>query len=120
MTKPTLVLGASTKPDRYSNIAIRSLRRKGHEVTALGLRKGMVDDVEIITEIPTDAEFHTVAVYLGAANQKPIYDTVLNLGVKRVIFPPGAENREFEEKLKDSGVEVVRACTMVMLSTGEF
>ena len=38
MVKKTLVLGASLKPERYSNIAIRKLNIKRNEVLAIGLK----------------------------------------------------------------------------------
>ena len=48
--KKTLVLGASANPNRYSYLAIKSLRRKGHEVIAIGKRQGKVEDVDIEVE----------------------------------------------------------------------
>jgi hypothetical protein len=39
---------------------------------------------------------------------------------KRIIFNPGAENRAFGEKLEKAGVEVVEACTLVMLHMGQY
>ncbi len=37
--KKTLVIGASVKPERYSNKAIHALKKKGHEVVALATKK---------------------------------------------------------------------------------
>ena len=48
--KKTLVLGASLKQDRYSNIAIHKLRENKHQVVAIGMREGVVKDVAITTE----------------------------------------------------------------------
>ena len=36
MSKKTVVLGASPKEDRYSNRAVRMLKKNGHEAIALG------------------------------------------------------------------------------------
>ena len=120
MEKLTLVLGASTKESRYSNIAIRRLRAEGYPVIAVGLGSGKIDNVEIVDRIPEHADIHTVAIYLNAGIQGAYYSEVIKLEPERVIFPPGAENEEFERKLHDAGIEVLRACTMVMLSTGEY
>ena len=48
--KTTLVIGASTNPDRYSYKAIRSLVAHGQAVKAFGLRKGEVDGIVFETE----------------------------------------------------------------------
>ncbi len=37
-----------------------------------------------------------------------------------MIFNPGTENEEFMKKLEKGGVEVLEACTLVMLGTGQY
>lgn len=51
MKKKTLVMGASLKPERYSNIAINRLRNYNNEVKAFGLKSGEVNGVSIDTEL---------------------------------------------------------------------
>ena len=82
----TLVLGASQKPERYSYLAIRSLRKHGIEVVAIGARKGMVDDIEIHTELQDIPDIHTITLYLSARNQAPYYNYIINLKPKRLIL----------------------------------
>ncbi len=118
--KKTLVIGGSENPARYSNMAIRSLRQNGIEVIALAKREGQVLDVKIETEFPKIDDIHTVTVYLGAQRQPEYYNRILGLKPKRVIFNPGAENDELAELLKSNGIEAIVACTLVMLSTGQF
>ncbi|MEW5845318.1 MAG: CoA-binding protein [Bacteroidota bacterium] len=116
----TLVLGASQKPERYSYLAIRSLRKHGIEVVAIGARKGMVDDVEIQTELQDISDIHTVTLYLGPRNQKLYYSYIINLKPKRIIFNPGTENPELEKLARENGIDVVEGCTLVMLSNGTY
>jgi predicted CoA-binding protein len=116
----TLVIGASTKPERYSNMAIRALRKHNHEVYALAKRDGIVADVNIKTEFPGNVDIHTVTMYLGAKHQPEYYNPLLELKPERVIFNPGAENLELEELLEMKGIETIEGCTLVMLSTGQF
>jgi len=118
--KKTLVIGASTKPERYSNKAIQMLREYNHEVVALAKRAGQVDDVSIQTEFPFDDDIHTVTMYLGAKRQPEYYEHLINLKPERVIFNPGAENPELKEKLESAGIETVENCTLVMLRTNQF
>lgn len=115
-----LVLGASTNESRYSNKAIKMLLEYGHTVFAIGNKVGKVDSVEITKDkVPFD-EIHTVTMYLNQFNQKAYEDYILSLKPKRVIFNPGAENRDFEKLLAEKGIQFEEACTLVMLRSGQF
>lgn len=118
--KKTLVIGASTNPERYSNMAIQSLRKHNHEVVALAKRAGKVSDVEIQTEFPGKEEIHTVTMYVGAQHQAEYYKPLLKLNPDRVIFNPGTENFELSDMLEINGIETIEGCTLVMLSTGQY
>ena len=120
MNKKTLVIGASLKEARYSNKAIRRLVKHGHEVKAIGLKKGMIDEVPIDTELVMYKNIHTVTLYLNPKRQVSYYNYVLDLKPKRVIFNPGTENLEFYKILKDADIEVEVACTLVLLSTDQY
>ena len=118
--KKTLVLGASENPGRYSYLAIKRLQAHGHDVVAIGKRKGKVGDVDIVTEHPPMEDIHTVTLYLNPTNQKPYYDYILSLKPKRIIFNPGTENEELERKIVQKGTNTLEACTLVMLSTVQY
>lgn len=118
--RTSLVLGASAKPDRYSNRAVRHLRAYGHVVVAVGASDAFIDDVPIHTSIPAGTTIHTVVLYLSVANQAQWRDQVMALRPARIIFVPGAENPEFERSAQQQGIEVVQGCTMVMLSVGTY
>ena len=118
--RKTLVIGASTNPERYSNIAIQTLRRYNHEVVALAKRPGKVSDVEIQTEFPDKEDIHTVTLYVGAKHQPEYYKPLLELNPERVIFNPGTENFELADMLEINGVETIEGCTLVMLNTGQY
>lgn len=120
MEAATLVLGASLKPERYSHMAILNLRRHGQAVIAVGLREGQVADVPVVKDIPADAAVHTVTMYLNAQNQEPWQQRILAMRPKRIIFNPGAENPAFEKAAEATGIEVLEACTLVMLNTGQY
>lgn len=120
MSGTTLVIGASQNTERYSNMAIRRLRAAGYPVCALGLRQGMVLDVEIQTGRPEFTDIDTVTLYVAPARQGDFHDYIRGLKPRRVIFNPGTEDQYFENLLKDDGVEVQEACTLVLLSTGQY
>jgi len=118
--KTTLVIGASTNPSRYSNMAIRALRSHNYKVIALAIRTGQVGDVAIQTKFPHEENIHTVTMYVGPQNQREYFQPVVDLKPERVIFNPGTENYSFSELLESKGIEAIEACTLVMLSTGQF
>lgn len=120
MRKTTLVLGASANPARYSYLAINKLRRNQHPVVAIGRKNGTVADIPLETAQRGIPELDTITLYLNPSNQKAYYQYIIDLKPKRIIFNPGTENDELAEMAKKEGIEPVEACTLVMLSTGQY
>lgn len=118
--KKTVILGASENPSRYSYLALNRLKAHNHPVVAIGKRAGQVGDTPITTEHAAIEGVDTVTLYLNPTNQKPYYDYILSLKPKRVIFNPGTENMELERLLDSHDIEPVEACTLVLLSTGQY
>lgn len=118
--KKTLVLGASENPSRYSYLAINKLRANGHPVVAIGKKAGKVNDTTITTEHETEEDIDTVTLYLNEQNQKQYYDYILSLHPKRIIFNPGTENEELASLAEQQGIQPMEACTLVLLSTGQY
>ncbi len=119
--KKTLVIGASEHRWRYSFLAVNRLHQKGHEVISLGKEKGQINGVAIETERKAFKDVDTVTLYINPSIQKEYYDYVLNvIQPKRIIFNPGTENPDFEAMAEKKGIETIEACTLVMLSTGQF
>ncbi len=118
--KKVVVIGASTNPERYSFKAISLLKAYGHEVEGVGLKTGTVAGVEIKTGLPDIENVDTVTMYVGKKNQAIFYDYILKLKPRRVIFNPGAENILFENLLQQNNIASEQACTMVLLTTGQF
>jgi uncharacterized protein len=118
--KKTVVIGASDNENRYSNMATKRLLSHGHEVFPIGIRKGKINDLEIITEKPMLKDIDTVTMYVGTQNQDSWIDYIISLNPKRIIFNPGTENDDFENLANTKGIETVEGCTLVMLSVGTF
>ncbi len=116
----TLVIGASEKPERYAYKAVKMLREYGHDVAAVGLREGKIDDVPIQTGQPDLKDIDTVTLYVGPQRQDGFMDYVIGLQPRRVIFNPGTENPDFQQRLSSAGIEPVEACTLVLLRTGQW
>lgn len=118
--KRTLVVGASTNPQRYAFMAVTQLRSYGHEVIAFGQVPGAIDDVNIETEWNPDWDVNTVTLYLNPMRQQQYYDRIIALKPERVIFNPGTENPEFIDLLQKNRIFPEVACTLVLLSIGNY
>ncbi len=119
-SKKTLVLGASENPSRYAYMAANRLVAHGHGIINIGKKQGQVAGETIFTEKTHFNAIHTVTVYLNPTHQKEYYDYILSLNPKRIIFNPGTENEELSEIAQQRGIQTIEACTLVMLSIGEF
>src|SRR5437870_5447814 len=118
--KKTLVLGASDNPARYSYLAIQRLRNHKHPVVAIGRKNTQVGDVPISKEKRSFDKIDTITFYLNPLHQKEYYDYILSLKPKRLVFNPGAENDELEKLATQNKIQVLHACTLVLLATGQY
>lgn len=118
--KKTLILGASNNPERYSNRAAKMLHQHEIETVGIGKTKDGSGQTPILDKIDLKEKFHTVSIYLSPENQKNYYQDILKLNPERVIFNPGSENPELERLLKANNISFEHACTLVLLTTGQF
>lgn len=120
--KKTVILGATTNASRYAYIAAEMLTQYHHEIVPVGIKKGNVfgKDILDLRELPQIPDVDTVTLYLNPTNQQPWYDYIVSLKPKRVIFNPGTENPELENKLTAAGIEPLEACTLVLLRSNQY
>lgn len=118
--KKTLVLGASTKPDRYAFKAINMLVEKGHSVLAIGQNSGEVAGIKIQTKAVPLKNIDTITLYLNPLRQRDYYNYIIEAKPKRVVFNPGTENPEFYQLLELNDIKSEVACTLVLLSTNQY
>ena len=120
MNKPTAIIGATPKSDRYAYMATSRLKKHGHTVFPVGIHGGEIEGETILTDKPQLKDIDTVTLYVGPQNQPAWEDYILSLNPKRIIFNPGTENPDFEKKASEKGIECIEACTLVLLSIGEY
>lgn len=118
--KKTIVIGASAKQDRYSNRAVRMLQKDNHETIALGFEDAKIENISIEKDWKQYNDVDTVTLYLNPQRQKEYYNYILALKPKRIIFNPGTENAELEKLAKVNNISTLEACTLVLLSTGQY
>lgn len=120
MDKRTVIIGASPNADRYAYKATISLKKHGHSVFPIGIKKGEIMGEAILTGQPALTNIDTVTLYVGPQNQAGWYDYIIGLKPKRIIFNPGTENNTLQELAHKNGIETLEACTLVMLSIGDY
>ena len=120
--KKTIIVGATTNRGRYAYMAAEMLTEYGNEIVPMGIKRGKVVGQEIldIRKKPAIAGVDTLTLYIGPDHQPEWYDYLLSLKPKRIIFNPGTENDEFQRLAAKQGVEVLEACTLVMLRSNQY
>jgi predicted CoA-binding protein len=116
-----VVLGASPKATRYSNMAVRQLQAKGYRVIPVHPTADSIVDLPVVRSLRDIAEkVHTLTLYLGPLHSRGQLDDILALAPQRVIFNPGTQSPHLATRLQAAGIECVHACTLVMLRSGLF
>lgn len=116
-----VVMGASHKPERYSNQAIRLLREHGHEVIPVNPRLDETEGLKVVHSLgDITGAVDTLTMYVGAERSSALIEDILRLQPGRVIFNPGSENPELEQRLEAAGIAFEKACTLVLLRTDQF
>lgn len=115
------VLGASPKPERYSNKAIKLLLEHGHAVIPVHPAMGEIEGLPVAASLADIGKrVDTLAMYVSPALSTPLADAILVLNPGRVIFNPGTENPALQHALASQGIPSEEACTLVLLNTGQF
>ena len=116
-----LVLGASNKADRYSYKAVKLLEEHGHKVIAVNPAITHIDGLAVKHSlIEVQETVDSISVYLNPETTKTLIPEILALKPRRIILNPGSENSSLAEAANKAGIEVLEACTLVLLKTGRF
>lgn len=118
--KKTLIIGATNNPGRYANLAAHRLTAYGHDIINVGIKNGEVAGVPIERAGIIHSDVDTITLYVGPQHQSEYFDYILKTKPKRIIFNPGTENAELEILAEENGIETMDACTLVLLSTGQY
>lgn len=116
-----VVLGASQKPERYSNMAINRLMEAGHEVIPIHPALERIGELKVLPSLAeVEGEVDTLTIYLSPRLSSEMADAIAAVRPGRVIFNPGTENAPLEAELNSRGIPTLHACSLVLLSTGQF
>ena len=116
-----VVLGASPKPARYSNQAIKLLKEQDYRVIPVHPKIVLIEQLPVVHILRSITEpVHTLTLYIGPERSHKLIDDIIELNPTRVIFNPGSESMELELHLRRHHIECIHGCTLVMLKTGQF
>ncbi len=116
-----VVLGASPRPERYSNRAVRLLRAHDYKVIPVHPEAEEIESLPVVPDLSQiNGPIHTLTIYLGPDGTRDMGDSIVALDPERVIFNPGTESPELKRILEAHGIECVEDCTLIMLNSGRF
>ena len=121
MPEIVVIIGASEKKNRFAYKAMVALQEHGYDVKLVNPFKETIEGRKCFKAVSDIKEkINTVTLYVNPKRFRDHIDEVLQAKPERVIMNPGTEDSEMEAMLEDAGIEVSRACTLVLLSTGQF
>ena len=116
-----VVLRASNKPHRYSYQTVMLLKEKGYEVFPVHERLKEINGITVYPSIKhIKCSIDTITMYVSKKNSDLLSDDIIACKPKRIIFNPGAENKDLEKKAQEQCIKTINACTLVLLKTGQF
>ena len=116
-----VVLGASPKPERYSNKAVRMLVEAGHKVIPVHPAINTIAGLQTAKSLEDIKEkVDTLTLYVSPKISTDLAGQILALKPQRVIFNPGTENPDLQKKLQEKQIKTELACSLVLLRTGQF
>lgn len=116
-----VVVGASTNEERYSNKAMKMLREYGHRPIPVAPAVDTILGEKVYASVGEVSEkVDTVTLYVGPKRQDALIEEIIAQKPGRVIYNPGTENPQHYDRLQAAGIEVIEACTLVLLRTGQF
>jgi predicted CoA-binding protein len=100
---------------------VRLLVQHGHDVVPVNPTADSIEGIPVVASVEElSGQVDTVTIYVSAKISTQLERALLSLRPGRVIFNPGAENPALRTTLQASGIATEEACTLVLLTTGQF
>jgi len=119
---PVVILGLSDDPSRYAYKAAQRLKESSYDnVKGVHPSGKTVLGVEVLPSLAEIKEpIHTLTIYLNPTKLDALFESVLKAKPKRIIFNPGTEHPTLMRVAKQKGIQVLEACTLVLLASKQF
>lgn len=121
MKERVVILGASPKRERYSNMAQLLLMERGHAVVPINPGQVEIEGVPVTQHLSeVQGPVDTVTMYVNKEVSQKLLDELVRLKPRRVVFNPGSESPLLEKTLREAGITVIEACTLVLIRTDQW
>jgi len=121
MSEIVTIIGASDKKNRFAHMAMTALVTHGYDVRLVNPFKENIDGQRCFKAVTDIKEkINTITLYVNPIRFRDHIEEVIQVKPKRIIMNPGTEDADMEKRLEDAGIKVYRACTLVLLSSGQF
>lgn len=113
MAKSIVIVGASSRRDRFANKAVRAYLQKGYRVYAVHPREEVVEGLPVhrsVSEIPDKLDM--ASLYVRPEIGMTLVEELAQKGVRDVYLNPGAESDELYERARELGLNPVMACSI--------
>jgi predicted CoA-binding protein len=121
MVEKVVIIGASAKRERYSNMAQRLLMEIGCAVIPVNPGHSDIEGVPTIRHLSAVQEpVDTVTMYVNPEISEKLKDELIRLKPRRVIFNPGTESQSLAKTLRERDIMVIEGCTLVLIRTGQW
>lgn len=115
------VIGASDDPERYAFRAITQLQAHGHTVLPVTPKPIHLPGLPVYPDIGhVPPPLDTVTLYVNPRVLETLASQIVAARPVRVIFNPGTEHQDIARQFQAAGIATLEACTLVLLSTGQF
>lgn len=114
MDRAIAVIGASSNPSKYGNIALKAWRETPWTVYAVNPREEQIEGMPVypsVLNIP--GEVDTATLYVPPGIGLKVAEELIAKGVRVVYLNPGTESPELREKLESAGIEAIEACSII-------
>ena len=121
MTETVAILGASKNQSRYANKAQSFLIEKGYTPIPINPKYDEIDGIKCYPDLASYTQnIDTITVYVRPHILSTLVQNIIKSSPYRVILNPGTEDERIMSQLKDAGIKIQQACTLVLLRTSQF
>lgn len=121
MTETVAILGATDNPDRYAHKAMLALVGQGHKVLPVNPYHDQIDGTQCYQDLAACPDgVDTITVYVRPGILRGLLKDIVDAKPRRVILNPGTEDPAIVSQIREVGIKVQEACTLVLLSSNQY
>ena len=112
--KTTAIIGASAKPEKFGNKAVRAYIQQGWTVYPVNPKEAEIEGIKAfksIRELPDGVD--EASIYLAPKLVPSVLRELAAKGIPKVWLNPGTESDIAIELAEELGIEAVVACSIV-------